>query len=64
MQPNSAGLTVSADGVERSYQFDVLCPLITTTISNSAVLKLKFQGKEFPVLSRFTWQKHEELKVG
>jgi hypothetical protein len=63
IQANSSGLSISESGVEHRYKFDVLCPLITTTINTAAVYKLQFNGKEFPA-ERFIMQKHEEFKVG
>jgi len=64
MQPNNAGLTVSQDGTERRYQYDMITPLITASIPSTAVLKVRYSEQEMPVLQRFTWQYHEELKVG
>jgi len=64
MQPNNAGLTVSQDGIERRYQYDMTTPLITASIPSTAVLKVRYSEQEMPVLQRSTWQYHEELKVG
>ena len=64
VKPNSSRMVVSADGTELKYQYDVSCPLISTSIVNTNTLQMQLFGKKFPVRQRFAYQKHEEFKVG